>query len=352
MELESLDVSGGATSDSSKNIYSASSYPDYPKKLDFPSTEDYNKAVKNFFEVKGFKHIDNFSEDEKKEIVEDCVMNLIGPKTLCQKHNTLTHVICTFVREKGYQVPPEDLSNHPDFPKKSDDVSDEDYKAILKKYWKDRRKGKRKAENELKAEYFLENMIPDDLTDHPNFPEYLDGCTDEEYAEKVKKYWINRRKSAIKKLKSIQIEIDSAPSDLSGSPNSSSKNMYSASSYTHYPKKLEFSSLENFNKAVKTFFEVKGFKHIDDFSEEEKKEIVEDCVMNLIGPKTLSQKHNTLTHVICTFVREKGYQVPPEDLSNHPDFPKKSDDVSDDDYKTILKKYWKDRRKQKKNTKT
>ena len=143
MELESLDVSGGATSDSSKNTYSASSYPDYPKKLDFPSTEDYNKAVKNFFEVKGFKHIDNFSEDEKKEIVEDCVMNLIGPKTLCQKHNTLTHVICTFVREKGYQVPPEDLSNHPDFPKKSDDISDDDYKTILKKYWKDRRKQKK-----------------------------------------------------------------------------------------------------------------------------------------------------------------------------------------------------------------
>merc|ERR1712062_832749 len=38
-----------------------------------------------------------------------------------------------------------------------------------------------------------EKMNPEDLTDHPNFPEYVDGITHEVYAEKIESYWINRR---------------------------------------------------------------------------------------------------------------------------------------------------------------
>ena len=142
MNSEASDMS--AVPDESLELTDSSSYPDYRRYIDYPrkseysSTEDFEEALKTFYKDKGLKHFDEFSEDEKKEIVEDCVMNLIGPKTLCQKHNTLTHVICTFVREKGYQVPPEDLSNHPDFPKKSDDISNEDYKAVLKKIPRER----------------------------------------------------------------------------------------------------------------------------------------------------------------------------------------------------------------------
>ena len=33
----------------------------------------------------------------------------------------------------------------------------------------------------------VENWIPSDLTDHPDFPEYLDGYTHEIYAVKIGK---------------------------------------------------------------------------------------------------------------------------------------------------------------------
>ena len=53
-------------------------YPDYPKRMDDVSKEDYNEAVKNFFKLKGFKHIADFSPEEKNSIVEECTVNLIG----------------------------------------------------------------------------------------------------------------------------------------------------------------------------------------------------------------------------------------------------------------------------------
>ena len=53
-----------------------------------------------------------------------------------------------------------------------------------------------------------------------------------------------------------------------------------------------------------------------------KKAIIEDSTHNLFGPKALSQKYNTMAHVICCFVREMGFHVTPDDMSNFPDFPK------------------------------
>ena len=38
--------------------------PEDPKRDENRSKEDYDKAVKTFFEVKGLKHTDDFSEDE------------------------------------------------------------------------------------------------------------------------------------------------------------------------------------------------------------------------------------------------------------------------------------------------
>merc|ERR1711964_215190 len=68
-------------------------YPDYPQKHEFSSTDDYEKAVKAFCNEKGLKYIDEFSEDEKNAIFEDCVVILIGPKALAQKHNTMFYTI-------------------------------------------------------------------------------------------------------------------------------------------------------------------------------------------------------------------------------------------------------------------
>ena len=61
-----------------------------------------------------------------------------------------------FVYEKGMKLPPEDLSRYPDFPKKSEEMSVEEYQDILKKYWKARKKrlhreNKKKEKTELRA---------------------------------------------------------------------------------------------------------------------------------------------------------------------------------------------------------
>ena len=37
-------------------------------------------------------------------------------------------------------------------------------------------------------------MTPNELTDHPDFPKHLDGVNKTEYAVMVDKYWINERK--------------------------------------------------------------------------------------------------------------------------------------------------------------
>ena len=99
---------------------------------------------------------DSFSEDEKRAIVEECTVNLIEPRVLSEKYNTTVFAIRHFVYEKGMKLPPEDLSRYPDFPKKSEEMSAEEYQDILKKYWKARKKrlhreNKKKEKTELRA---------------------------------------------------------------------------------------------------------------------------------------------------------------------------------------------------------
>merc|ERR1711874_296036 len=92
---------------------------------------------------KGLRHNSDFSEDEKKAIIEECCVNMIGPTELSKKYNTLHTVISCFVRDAGLHVTPDDLSKHADFPKKSDDMSQEEYQKIIKKYWKNNKDKKR-----------------------------------------------------------------------------------------------------------------------------------------------------------------------------------------------------------------
>ena len=178
-------------------------YPDYPKKTEFSSKEDYEEAVKKFFKVKGFRLIEEFSDNEKKVIAEDCGVKLISPKVLSQEYNTMIHVICYICREMGFSAAPNDLAEYPDYPKKSEDMSIEEYQKITKKYWKNRvtktKQEKKRAARELRVQQILENLIPKDLTEHPDFPEKLVDDSPEQYAEKIDKYWIDQRKNKLKR---------------------------------------------------------------------------------------------------------------------------------------------------------
>ena len=71
-------------------------------------------------------------------------------------------------------------------------MSKEEYKTIRKKFI---RKRKLKRKKESKGHYILENWVPEDLTGYPDFPDYLDGSTHEEYAIKVENYWIERSRT-------------------------------------------------------------------------------------------------------------------------------------------------------------
>merc|ERR1712080_225562 len=119
-------------------------------KSDDMSKEDYQEAKKNFLKLKGYKLIDDFSADEREAIVEDCTVNLIGPKKLSQKYNTLAFVITRIVQIAGLPVTPDNLSKFPDYPLKSDDMSQEEYKTVIKKYWKAKKNKRAKKIKEKK----------------------------------------------------------------------------------------------------------------------------------------------------------------------------------------------------------
>ena len=106
------------------------------------SKEDYYEKVKEFFKIKGLKYDDDFSDDEKKAIIDDNCVNQIGPTILSKKYNTLVFVITRIVQKEGWSVTPDDLSVYPDFPKKSDDISNDEYQEIIKKYWKTKKNRK------------------------------------------------------------------------------------------------------------------------------------------------------------------------------------------------------------------
>merc|ERR1712083_1293598 len=62
-----------------------------------------------------------------------------------------------------------------------------------KKYWNDKknesRKGKKKEYRANEVLKILTTQNPEDLTNHPHFPEFLDGESFAEYANKIERYW-------------------------------------------------------------------------------------------------------------------------------------------------------------------
>merc|ERR1711874_386294 len=125
----------------------------YWKDLKIKRQAKTEEAKKNFFKLNGYKHIDDFSDDERKAIIQDSIVNLMGKEKLSQKYNTFPFVITRIVRMAGLSVTPDDLSKYPDYPKKSDDMSQDEYKKVLKKYWKSKenKKAEEKAKEKKKA---------------------------------------------------------------------------------------------------------------------------------------------------------------------------------------------------------
>ena len=260
------------TDESWKHDRSSSFYPDYPKKDDYSTLEDFDKAVKKFFKAKGFKHNDDFSDSEKVSIVEDCVMNLMGPKKLSEKYNTLVPVVCQFIRAMGFQNAPDNLSNFPDYPKKSDDISIEEYKKITKKYWKkrvkDKSKEKKREDLKTKVQHTLENLVPENLADYPDFPEFSRGDTKRVYAEKIEYYWENRKKNNLKRK---------LPDSQAGEGSE--------------------------------FWESLGKKKkVEDFSELEQNTIVEERSNKRMSPEVVAEKHNTSVDVIKKIITNHNFR--------------------------------------------
>ena len=110
--------------------------------------------------------------------------------------------------------------------------------------------------------------------------------------------------------------------------------------YTNYPRKSEYSSKEEQLIAAKKFFKDKGMKHISEFNDDEKSAIVTKSVVNFVNKEVLSQKYNTMPHVIGHFVHGMGFRYPPKDMSEYPDWPRKSNEMSLDEYRKVIRKYW------------
>ena len=80
-------------------------------------------------------------------------------------------------------------------------------------------------------------------------------------------------------------------------------------------------------------------KHINDFSDHERRSVCEENIAG-VGPVILSQKYNTLVSVIRKIINQAGLYCTPDDLSKHPDFPKKDDYMSPHEYQNEIRKYW------------
>jgi len=129
------------------SIYTQIEFADFPKKTDFTTKEEFDQAVKNYFKLKGLKHIDEFSDDEKREVCQDNSVNMIGPVKLSQKHKTMVSVIRKIIDQGGLYVIPDDMSKHPDFPKRSAIKSHEEFQMEVKRYWSRQKSLKQKKKD-------------------------------------------------------------------------------------------------------------------------------------------------------------------------------------------------------------
>ena len=72
------------------------------------------------------------------------------------------------------------------------------------------------------------------------------------------------------------------------------------STYSRF--KQEIGKAKNINKICR-ICRIEGVRCLKDFSEDEKKVIVDQCTKELLGPNVLSEKYNTIPLAIKHFVR-------------------------------------------------
>jgi len=280
----------------SSDLTAAIELPEFPRRAEFETLEEFQENAKKYYQENGLRPPEDFSDEEKKSIVEECTVNLIDPKIVGQKHNTTAHAVRRFVHDKGLKLAPEDLSKFPDFPKKTDDMSPEQYQEAIQKFWKS---WKKKSNQNKPKEVQKVKREP------PNLPNRSECASIEEFQEKTQKFY--------DKLALM--------------------------------RKFNDMTEEEYQVLSKKYYILNDLRTPEDFSEEEKKVIVEEGTVELTDPKILSQKYNTTASAIRLFVHEKGLKLAPADLSKYPDFPKKSDDMSREQYQEAIKKYWKSRAK-------
>merc|ERR1712156_359186 len=237
---------------------------DFPKRADCGSLEEFQEKTKQCYEKLGLRLPDTFSEDEKRAIVEECTVKLIEPRVLSEKYNTTVFAIRHFVYEKGMKLPPEDLSRYPDFPKKSEEMSAEEYQDILKKYWKARKKrlhreNKKKEKTELRANDirqfghipkgdFDENteMNLSAISKLMDFPVRSQCMSGEEYAEKSKNYY---QQPGLRILLGIKVKALNA--------GGGEKLSADLTRYPDFPLKKDNMPIEEFEEAINNYLKDK-----------------------------------------------------------------------------------------------
>ena len=74
---------------------------DIPKRSECKSQEEFQEKINKYYEQNGLRKQEDFSEDEKKSIIEKCTVKLIGPKVLSQQYKTSVFVIRRIVSVTG-----------------------------------------------------------------------------------------------------------------------------------------------------------------------------------------------------------------------------------------------------------
>ena len=304
-------------------------YPDCPQKPDDMSFENFHETVKEYLKIKGLKQYEDFSDIEKEAIVEECMINFTDLKVLSQKCNTMTCIIKSFVQEAGLRVTtPDILSKYPDYPKKTDEMSKEEYYKIITKFWNTKRrqnfKEKKKAARELRAQEILldPTMNPEDLTDHPNFPEYSEGTTDEVYAGKIEIYWQDRRKAEELERKRKEEEEEKE-------------------SERKRPKKMPVHGPLQRPKWTKK-------RKLDDIDAEERLVIYDKRIHKARALELVAKEHDTFVEVINEIISlhlGKSHHepiVPKTKTQNaYPDYPVRTVGMSKEEHQEELKKWFK-----------
>jgi len=257
----------------SSDLSVESQLQNFPLRSECTSLEEFQEKTKKCYEQYGLRLPTDFSEDEKKAIVEDCTVKLIDPKVLSKKYNTAVFAIRHFAYEKGLKLAPEDLSKYPDYPKKSADMSTEEYQNVLKKYWSARKKrlkraNKQKAKSEIKANPMKEadeislpppktdidivlkedfDMASDAsnlsaITKIQNFPIRSQCMSSDEFHEKKKNY---HEQHGLRILLGIKVKALNETGGIPLSPD--------LSKYPDFPLKKDNISIEEFEESVNKY---------------------------------------------------------------------------------------------------